>query len=255
VTNLHDALAPIASRAFRAPTEVTILELLDLLGTKGSDPFDTAFRVDAYFKQLGLEFSPALHSGELTTPRVLRDATLNFSLIADELAASGESPRCEFKSSLFASMRDWKKSGSLVEHKSLAGEALKSVCAFLNTEGGHLLIGIDDNGGPTGGIELDIQLKNWNLDKWLLAWSELLRSRFYESSAILPFVRSEVRDFQNALILVVEVSHRGEPSFVKRDSSFEFFVRNGPRTDSLDLPSFYAHVSGTDGFRRLADSA
>jgi hypothetical protein len=245
-TKLHDALAPIASRAFRAPTEVTLLGLLGLLGAEEGDPFDAAFRVDAYFKQLGLEFSPALDSGEMTPPRVLREASLRFSRLVDELVSSGESNRSEFKSSLFVSMRDWQTSGSLVEHKSLAGEALKSICAFLNTDGGHLLVGVNDSGEPTEGIELDIRLKKWNLDRWLLAWSDLVKSRFYESSAVLPFLRSEVQEVRGKLVLVVEVSRRAVPSFVRRDSSFEFFVRNGPRTESLDLPSFYAHISSTE---------
>jgi hypothetical protein len=42
----------------------------------------------------------------------------------------------------------------------------------------------------------------------------------------------------------VSVMPRKTRSFVRREKNqpYEFFMRNGPRTDSLDLPSFYSHL-------------
>ena len=60
------------------------------------------------------------------------------------LMAGGESKRLEFKSSL-----RWDTAKKAV-NKNLEGVVVKSLAGFLNTEGGTLLIGVDDGGSAIG---------------------------------------------------------------------------------------------------------
>jgi type I restriction enzyme R subunit len=75
-----------------------------------------------------------------------------------QMIAQGESTTMEFKSSLRYNRREGKKKDKVIEH-----EVVKTVCAFLNSRfGGHLLIGVDDDGNVLGteddGFENDDKL-------------------------------------------------------------------------------------------------
>jgi predicted HTH transcriptional regulator len=63
-----------------------------------------------------------------------------------QMIAQGESTTLELKSSLRFNRREGKKKDKIIEH-----EVVKTVCAFLNSRfGGHLLIGVDDDGNVLG---------------------------------------------------------------------------------------------------------
>ena len=64
---------------------------------------------------------------------------------AVELIRLGESKTVEFKSTLRWNLREGKKDPTVVTHA-----VLKTIAAFLNTEGGDLLIGVADDGSIVG---------------------------------------------------------------------------------------------------------
>ena len=68
---------------------------------------------------------------------------------AEELIQRGESKTLEFKSTLRWNLEEDRKDDKLVTHSTL-----KTIAAFLNTEGGDLLIGVADDGSIVG-IERD----------------------------------------------------------------------------------------------------
>jgi len=75
-----------------------------------------------------------------------------------QMIAQGESTTLELKSSLRFNRREGKKKDKIIEH-----EVVKTVCAYLNSRfGGHLLIGVDDDGNVLGtkddGFESDDKL-------------------------------------------------------------------------------------------------
>lgn len=78
----------------------------------------------------------------------------------EEFLAEGESQFVEYKSSL---MWDYRQQRI---NKKLYTPVMKSLAAFMNSRGGHLLIGVDDEGTILG-IKADFQgMKKPNLDGW-----------------------------------------------------------------------------------------
>lgn len=71
-----------------------------------------------------------------------------------ELIAAGENQQVEFKSTLRWDLRQFKP------NKALEDVIAKTIAGFMNTQGGHLIIGIDDEGSILG-LEQDYgTLKN-----------------------------------------------------------------------------------------------
>ena len=86
------------------------------------------------------------------------------------LIASGESDTVEFKSTGRINLHTGRKDPAI--EWSIA----KSVAAFMNAQGGELLIGVDDAGQPVG-IERDFPLvKSHNRDGWELWLGNLFSS-------------------------------------------------------------------------------
>lgn len=241
-------IAQIVARAFTTGVETSVERLAELLDVSTGGRLAAAVAVLDFVEQLHLELVPGPLEGEFGSIRVLRaaaspDPAARLKVLLD----AGEGPEVEFKSSMFSSMHEWKKKSQLVEHPSLQGELLKTICAFLNTDGGDLLVGVDDEGNPCGGLALDMQLKGWTLDKWQLHFQSLVKERFHEGYNVQPYLRTTIVQMNSVDIFHVSVMARAARSFVQRDKakSHEFFIRNGPRSDSLDLPGFYGHLLGT----------
>jgi hypothetical protein len=94
----------------------------------------------------------------LTTPRLTE---------IEDLIKNGESFQLEFKSTLRWNLH------TNCEDQKMEHSVLKSIVAFLNTDGGTLLVGVDDKGEPLG-IKAD---KFPNEDKYLLHFTNLINSR------------------------------------------------------------------------------
>jgi predicted HTH transcriptional regulator len=78
------------------------------------------------------------------------------------LIEQGENDQIEFKSTARWNLRENK------QDKAMEHEIVKTVAAFLNTNGGNLFIGIDDDGKPLG-LDNDYQtLKKKNNDGFML---------------------------------------------------------------------------------------
>ncbi len=107
-------------------------------------------------------------------------------------------------------------------------EYLKSICAFANTNGGRLLIGVDDNGKPVGVED----------SKKLL---EDLPNKLRDILGIIPSVRLEKKNGKE--IIVIEVEH----SYAPISYNGRFYVRSGSTIQELkgkDLTRFLISNSG-----------
>jgi hypothetical protein len=241
------AFAALVAKAYTGGVETSISELAQVLGMDAEPKLQRAVRVVDVVRSYELELVPDPSTEEFDTTRVLRGAASSSSPVThvQRLLQSGEGPAVEFKSSMLCAMHEWKGRGEKKEYPSLPGELLKTVCAFLNTDGGDLLVGVDNDAKPCEGISLDLELRRWDLDKWQLHFQSLLKDRFYDGAQIQPYVRSAMLALQSLPVFHVAVMPRSARSFVQREKGkpFEYFIRNGPRTDSLDLPSFYAHIT------------
>jgi len=138
----------------------------------------------------------------------------------ERLIFAGENEKVEFKSTL-----RWNMIADKAD-KAVENSALKTIVAFLNTEGGTLLIGVKDNGNILG-IEKDQFL---NEDKFLLHFASLLNDRI--GGQFLDHIEWGLREINGKKILRVNCKPSSSPAFLKNNGE-EFYVRNGP--SSLQL--------------------
>ena len=196
-------------------------------------PFDPAIVAARVRTQLSLydERRQLMRENEQLRVRVER-AFHDFS--ATELAAlirTGESDRLEFKSTLRWSLHADKSD------KRIENGCLKTVAAYLNSDGGILLVGVADDGGLLGLGNDHFK----NEDKFLLHWVNLLKA--YLGGDVTPGIRSIAYDLEEQRLLVVECLPSPKPVFFRRDNVEEFFVRMSNTTQALKPSEVLAYIA------------
>ena len=144
---------------------------------------------------------------------------------ADKVRAiirEGESKRIEFKESLSLDVRKQTKE-LYIEQASL-----KTIVAFLNTEGGDLLVGVSDD-GQIRGVDGEIEKFHKNRDHFLLHFKNLLKSKIGEG--FYPFIDHRLVKLDDVHILLVKCKASQTPCFLE---SKDFYVRTNPATDKLE---------------------
>jgi hypothetical protein len=135
----------------------------------------------------------------------------------------GEGPEVEFKSTIRMNLHT-KKPGKEIE---LAW--LKSVAAFLNTNGGILLLGVTDSGEITG-LEKDVFE---NEDKCKLHFKNLIAQ--HVGTVLSKHIRFQIIPVKDKTVGVVVCDRSTEPVFLKTNKSEAFYIRNGPSSDELPV--------------------
>ena len=122
---------------------------------------------------------------------------------AGELIGQGESITLEFKSTLRWSLREDRKDDKGVTHA-----ALKSIAAFLNTEGGDLLLGVADDGTVVG-IERD---RFESDDKFMLHLTQAVRNGLGDRTGTC--IDPNVQIIAGKSVCVVSCRRSPEPVFL-----------------------------------------
>ena len=147
------------------------------------------------------------------------------------LIASDETTTLEFKSSLRVPARPLtkeEKSQLNKVHRALEHEVVKTVAAFLNTDGGTLIIGVADDHTIVG-IEIDYpSLRHQSSDGWRLAFDDLVSSQL--GTAAINAIDLRLEPWQGRTIAIVRCSKREEPTWIGGD---ELFVRRTASTVKL----------------------
>ncbi len=149
-----------------------------------------------------------------------------------ELLVSGEGQTVEFKATARLNLHT-----GVIDPK-LEHVIVKTVCGFLNAEGGSLFIGVDDS-GATIGIDADVATlaSKPNTDGYELFLRTLLEGNLSVSTAATVRILFEPVD--GAEICIVRVSASGRPVFAKpvkgqgAPESRDFWVRMGNQTRQL----------------------
>jgi hypothetical protein len=148
-----------------------------------------------------------------------------------ELLDKGESERLEFKSTLRFNLAAGKPG------KEIELAALKTVTAFMNTDGGVLAVGVDDQGRAVGlsadGFEND--------DHALRHFSSLFAQHI--GVEFLAYATFALRQLEGRTILLVECRKSKEPVILKGGKDEEFYVRAGPSSRRLSLSEFMRRVA------------
>jgi hypothetical protein len=106
----------------------------------------------------------------------------------------------------------------------------------MNTEGGVLLIGVDDEGEIIGLGKDHFKTE----DKFLLHWVNLVKS--YLGAEFIPYMRSMINSVGEQRVLVVECLPSSKPVFFKRDNDESFFVRMTNTTQALKTSESLAYI-------------
>jgi hypothetical protein len=147
-----------------------------------------------------------------------------------ELIAKGENRYIEFKSTLRMNLHS-KKPGKEIE---LAW--LKGIAAFLNTDGGTLLLGVTDDGEVTG-LERDVFENN---DKCRLHFKNLVATHI--GAEMSKYIRFRIVSVAGKTVGVVYCARSPEPVFLKNGNKEAFYIRNGPSSDELPVSKALKYI-------------
>jgi hypothetical protein len=155
---------------------------------------------------------------------------------AEELMKQGESKTLEFKSSLRWNLRDDRKDDEVITHA-----VLKTIAAFLNTEGGDLLIGVADDRSVVG-IEVD---RFESDDKFMLHLAQCVRNGLGDRAGTCIDPRIQITGGKP--ICVVACQRSPEPVFLKwkkivKRPEGDFYVRSGPGSVRLEPESAREYI-------------
>lgn len=145
----------------------------------------------------------------------------------------GENRNLEFKATLRKNVHTEKVD------KAVLGASLKTIAAFLNTDGGVLAIGVTDDGRTVQSV---LELDEFRTeDKYLLHLFSKMRDTF--GGAASSAVTACFEDVRGCRVCVVRCSKSSVPVFaaINRGTE-EFFIRNGPSTESLSLPQAVRYI-------------
>ena len=155
------------------------------------------------------------------------------------LIRDGESNRLEFKSTLRTNLETGETD------KRMEKAVLKTIVAFLNTDGGNLLIGVDDDGDIIGA---DIQSFE-NKDKMGLHLTNLIASKI--GNSFLPFITFNLIDFDDKVVIRVKCDPCPIPVFYKDGKIEIFYVRSGPRTEELTGMTLISYIKNRESDKRM----
>ena len=148
----------------------------------------------------------------------------------DALIKAGESTTLEFKST----MRTNLKTGKVGKEIEIAW--LKTVVAFMNSDGGMLLIGVDDTGKILGN-----EIDNFaNEDKCRLHFKNMLNTHI--GAEFTRFIHLKMVIIQDKTILIVECERVRRPVFLSMGKQEDFFIRSGPSSMKLSMSKMVKYL-------------
>ena len=153
-----------------------------------------------------------------------RDETL-------KLISKGESEKLEFKSTLRTNLQ----TGEI--DKRMEKAVLKTLVAFMNSDGGTLLIGVSDDGSVCG-VDLD---SFENKDKLNLHLTNLISSQI--GNGFLPYISFDMVDFDDKTVVRVRCLTSPQPVFLKDGKVEIYYVRSGPSSVELTGMSLINYVN------------
>lgn len=147
------------------------------------------------------------------------------------LIRAGESKVLEFKQTFAMDLKTGAK------ESYISNASLKTIAAFLNTDGGDLLVGVND-GGEIVGVEEEIRkFFSDSDDKYLLHFKNFLKTQIGEQ--FYPIVNYELETIDDHIILHVVCGRSDEEVFI---SGKDFYIRTNPATDKLDGPKQIQYI-------------
>lgn len=145
----------------------------------------------------------------------------------------GESKTVEFKETFSLNVRNdtGQKDGKMEDM------CLKTIVAFLNSEGGHLLVGVADD-GSIAGLAAEIgKFHRDSTDKFLLHFKNAIEKRI--GPEFYPFINYRLVEVDGKNPMIVQCKPSQKPCFL---DGADFYVRTNPATDRLVGPKQLEYI-------------
>lgn len=158
-----------------------------------------------------------------------------------DVAARGESESLEFKSSARVNLRTGKRDDAMET------VAAKTVAAFLDSRGGTLLLGVDDDGRLIGLGPDYTTLRHEDADRFELFLRDLWRVRLGPNAAALPRLDFAPAADGEGEVCRVTVPPSPVPVYLsgpKGKGGRELWVRAGNSTQRLEVDDAVTYVAG-----------
>ena len=154
-----------------------------------------------------------------------------------EIITKGENSFCEFKETLRFCLKEKKKM------KYVEESALKTIAAFLNSSGGDLFIGIDDE-SEIKGLEKDYETfkeKDKNRDGFLKHLDNLIGKTF--TNSIYPLLRIKIYEKNGLDFCRIHVKPKiGTGVLIDFNNAEHFFIRRSGSTVSLEKKQIIDYI-------------
>ncbi len=144
-----------------------------------------------------------------------------------EIIADGENEKVEFKSSI---RYDYLRK---ITNRDLELVIAKTIVGFMNTKGGKLIIGVDDDGNILG-LENDFKtLKHKNKDGYEREVFRIISKQLGHKACFSNHV--SFYNLNEKEVCVVDIEPSKEPVYVNDGTSTTFYVRTGNATYPLTV--------------------
>ena len=119
--------------------------------------------------------------------------------------------------------------------KELRYSILKTVVSFMNSIGGMLVIGVEDN-HTIRGLDRDYQTTlNKNKDGFLLELEDYLSAKLGQNN-YLKYIKTEIHEIDGKDICLIEVQKGLKWLYLTKDGVKTFYIRSGNKTKPLTDP-------------------
>ena len=128
------------------------------------------------------------------------------------------------------------------ENKELKFSVLKTIVAFLNCEGGTLIVGVEDNGNVFG-LEKDLSLlSDGNLDKLERAIFTSICNHIGKNFIQQIKIRFEIVKGKDVCAIYIKKSDKKAWLQKTKEKKLEFYIRIGNQSEQLEIPDIYDHL-------------
>ena len=145
---------------------------------------------------------------------------------------SGEGPKLEFKSSIRTNLH------TNSTDKNIENSILKTIVSYLNTNGGTLIVGVNDKGEILG-LDKDAFPSDDNLKLHL---NNMIKNGI--GAHFMHFVHYELFEIEGKKILKIDCIPSDKRVFLKENGQEDFYMRNGPATIKLQGNSLIDYING-----------
>jgi len=156
----------------------------------------------------------------------------------EEIISKGENSIVEFKSCLIGSKEKNIEKNSKTNPEFVVA---KTISSFMNSEGGTLFIGVEDNGNIIG-IETDYLLltKKRDKDGYMQKFNEIvIKFIGIECSSCLKIL---IENVNKKDICIIGIAKSDQPVYVNLQSRKEFYSRFGSNTNLLDTEKAVKYI-------------